>query len=246
MTLPAFLTLTAFFAAVLSGMTGLGGGTLLIAVFYAVGLAPGVAVPLHAGVQLVSNASRTIAYLPHVDWRGTGLFMLTAIPAPFLALPLVAAFPVDGLRLFMAGFILLALWPGWLARLKLQGTAGLLLSGLVAGGVGMVTGATGLLIAPFFLRDGWSKETVIATMAVCQSAAYLVKIFAFALHGESLLTHWQWLLPMVIAVIIGTLVGRRLVNVFDEAGFRRVFRLLLAVLALKLAWDGASGMLVAA
>jgi uncharacterized membrane protein YfcA len=246
LTLPGLLTLAAFFAAVLSGMTGLGGGTLLIAVLYAAGLAPGVAVPLHAGVQLVSNASRTFAYLGHVDWRGCLLFMVTALPAPFLALPLVAGFDADALRLFMAGFIVLAMWPGWLAKLRLQGRAGLLLSGFIAGGVGMVTGATGLLIAPFFLREQWSKETVIATMAVCQSLAYLVKIAAFWVHGDSLLAHTPLLLPMALAVIVGTLVGRRLVNVFDEQGFRRVFRLILALLAIKLAWDGLRGMLMSA
>ena len=47
---------------------------------------------------------------------------------------------------------------------------------------------------------------------------------------------------MAIAVVIGTLIGRKLVNVFSEDNFRIVFRTLLAMLALKLAWDGLHGL----
>ena len=238
-----FLTLVALFAAILSGMTGLGGGTLLIAVLYAVGLAPTVAVPLHAGVQLVSNASRTLAYLRHVDWRAIGLFMLGAGPAPFLMAPIVAGANADILRLVMAVFIVVAMWPAWLKRMRLQGSLGLVVAGTIAGGVGMVVGATGLLIAPFFLRDHWSKETVIATMALCQSAAYIVKIVAFASFGFGLFGHTEYLIPMAIAVVIGTLIGRQLVGLFSEQSFRIVFRTMLAMLAIKLAWDGIHGLL---
>ena len=53
----AGLTLAAFVTAAISGMTGLGGGTILVVILYAAGLAPTVAVPVHASVQLVSNGA---------------------------------------------------------------------------------------------------------------------------------------------------------------------------------------------
>lgn len=237
------LTLVALFAAIMSGMTGLGGGTLLIAVLYAVGLAPTVAVPLHAGVQLVSNASRTLAYLGHVNWRAMGLFMLGAGPAPFLVTPFITGINADVLRLGMALFVLMAIWPDWLKRFRLQDNGGLIIAGTISGGLGMLVGATGLLTAPFFLRDNWSKETIIATMAVCQSAAYVVKITAFSTLGFSLCAHAKFLIPMAIAAVIGTFIGRRLVNVFSEQTFRIIFRGMLMALAAKLAWSGAHGLL---
>ena len=43
-------------------------------------------------------------------------------------------------------------------------------------------------------------------------------------------------------VISGTIAGRRLHDVFSEAGFRRFFNGLLAVLAGKLLWDGLRGL----
>jgi len=236
------LTLAALVAATLSGMTGLGGGTLLIAVLYAFGLAPAVAVPIHAGVQLTANASRTLAYLAHVDWRGLGLFLIGALPAPFVVAPFATGADPAWVRLGMALFILMALWPDWLTRIRLQGNAGMVVAGAIAGGVGMITGATGLLIAAFFLRAQWSKETVIATMAVCQSLAYLVKIVAFSSFGYGLGDYGHLLLPMAVAAVIGTLLGRRLVGVFDERSSRIAFRLILAALALRLAYDGVAGL----
>lgn len=236
------LTAAAFGAAILSGMTGLGGGTLLIAALYAAGLAPTVAVPLHAGVQLLSNGTRTLAYLGHVDWRGLGLFLVGAVPAPFLVAPLVVRADADVLRLVMAAFVLSALVPGWVRWIRLQGPLGLVVAGTVAGGVGMVVGATGLLVAPFFLREDWSKETVIATLAVCQALAHSLKIVAFAAQGHSIGGELALLVPMGLAVIAGTLVGRRLVGVFDERRFRWAFRGILLLLALRLAYDGATGL----
>lgn len=237
------LTLVALVAATLSGMTGLGGGTVLIAALYAFGFAPTVAVPLHAGVQLVSNGTRTLAYLPHVDWRGLGLFLLGGATTPFAVAPLVARADPDLVRLAMAAFIAVALYPDWLQRLRLHGPAGLVVAGVLAGGLGMVVGATGLLIAPFFLREQWSKETVIATMAVCQTLLHTTKIVAFSSYGFGLLAHWHLLLPMAAAVVAGTLIGRRLVGVLDERRFRVAVRVILALLALRLAYDGAHGVL---
>lgn len=238
----AVLTFIALATAVLSGMTGLGGGTVLIAALYALGFVPTVAVPLHAGVQLVSNGTRTLAYLPHVDWRGIGLFMIGGAPAPFLVAPLVAQADADAIRLLMAGFIAFALWPGWIQRVRLHGAAGLVVAGVLAGGLGTVVGASGLLIGPFFLREQWTKETVIATLAVCQAAVHLTKILAYSAYGFGVLDYWHLLLPMAAAVVVGTLIGRRLVGVFDERRFRLVFRLILVTLALRLAYDGITGM----
>ncbi len=239
----AALTLAALLTAILSGVAGLGGGTVLIALFFAAGLAPAFAVALHAGVQLVANGSRAVAYAPHIAWAGLGWFLLAAVPAPFLVAPLVVNANPDWIRLILAAFIVMAAWPGWAKNLRLHGALGLVVAGAIAGGAGMLVGATGLLVAPFFLREDWPKERVIATLAVAQTGAHALKLAAFSAHGFSVVAHIDWLLPMALAVIAGSFIGRRLVGLFTEARFRMVFRGILAVLALKLAYDGVSGLL---
>lgn len=240
--LTIILTLAALMAATLSGITGLGGGTILIAVLYAVGLVPAVAVPLHAGVQLVSNASRSVAFLKHVDWWSLRWFLVGALPAPFLVAPLVVEANPDWVRLGMAGFILLALWPKALSFIHIYGRVGMISAGVLASGVGMVVGATGMLIAPFFLQPGWSKQRVIASLAVCQTCAHLLKITAFASYGFNVIEHWEWLIPMCIAVIVGTWIGRHLHGYIEEHHFEVMFRVILALLAAKLTWDASVGL----
>lgn len=236
------LTLIALLAATLSGMAGIGGGTILIAAMYALGLTPVVAVPVHAGVQLVSNGARTLAYWRHVEWRALRDFLIGAAPAPFIVAPLIANANEHWMLILMAAFILFTLWPRWIRLLRLEGRAGMVVAGILTGGLGSLVGATGTLIAPLFLRSDWSKQTTIATLAMCQSIAHLLKIIAFASFGFGILEHWQLLLPMSLAVIVGTLIGSRLHGRLDEDRFVVIFRVILAVLAIKLLFDGVSGL----
>ena len=237
------LVAAALVTATLSGMAGMGGGAILIAVMFAFGMPPALALPLHAGVQLASNASRSIVYGPHVRWGALGLFMLTAVPGPFLIAPLVVDANPDWIRLIMAVFIAMAVWPTWAQRLKIHGRVGLLVAGAIAGVVGPVVGATGILVAPFFLRDDWRKEQIIATMAVAQASGHLLKMAAFSMNGFNVLARLDLLVPMAIAALIGTLIGRRLVGLFSEHSFRYMIRILMLVLSVKLAWDGVAGLL---
>ena len=108
--------------------------------------------------------------------------------------------------------------------------------------LGPVVGATGLLVAPFFLRDDWRKEQIIATLAVAQAGSHLLKIGAFSLSGFNVFARLDLLLPMALAALLGTLVGRRLHGVFSERGFRLAVRAVMIVLALRLAWDGLGGL----
>lgn len=237
----AWLIAAAFATAALSGLAGAGGGTVLIGVLFAAGIPPVLAVPLHAVVQFVSNASRTVAYLPQVRWRGALVFCIGAIPAPFLVAPLLARANPDLIRLIMAAFIIWALLPrlafgqGWSDR-SAMGTAGVL-----SGGVGAVVGATGLLIAPLFLRPGWPPQATIGTLALCQALGHLAKVAAFLVAGVAVYAYPLLLGGMVVGVIAGTALGRWAHGFLPEAQFKVLFRGVLAVLVVKLLWDALQG-----
>ncbi|MEE2780540.1 MAG: sulfite exporter TauE/SafE family protein [Myxococcota bacterium] len=230
----ALLTVAAFATAVISGMTGLGGGTILVVILYAAGLAPSVAVPVHASVQLVSNGARLFFFLKHVRWSALGFFMLTALPAPFLVADSLSRLDPNFARIGMGLFILLVTWTSGLKRWKLQGPGGMMVAGALAGGLGMVVGATGTLIAPFFLRPGWTKETVIGTKALCQASAHVVKLVAFSTVTFAFGDHLDLIGPMALAVVGGAYTGKRAVGALSEDTFRRVFKGLLTGLALWL------------
>lgn len=243
--LTLWLIAAAFATAALSGLAGAGGGTILVGVLFAAGIPPVLAVPLHAVVQFASNASRTVAYLRDVRWRGALVFCMAAVPAPFLVAPLLARADPDLIRLIMAAFILWALLPrvafgqGWSDRTAM-GAAGVL-----SGGVGAVVGATGLLIAPLFLRPGWSPKATIANLAVCQALGHLAKVFAFIAVGVAVYAYPLLLAGMVAGVIAGTALGRWAHGFLPEARFKPLFRGILLALVMKLLWDVGRNMLAA-
>lgn len=238
---PWLIAIAAFFTATLSGVAGLGGGTVLIGIFYALGFAPVVAVPLHAAVQLISNGSRTLAYMKHVQWRAALWFGLGAIPAPFLIAPWVANADQNAIRLLMAALIAVSLLPENKQSVKIPTHLAVLFAGLLNGSLGMFIGATGLVIGRLFLRPEWRKESVIGTLALCQSIGHLAKIGGFATLGLSAIARLDILLPLALATVLGTFSGRWLHNYVSEELFQKVFRLILLILAIKLAYDGVRG-----
>lgn len=239
----AALTLAAFLTAALSGVAGLGGGTILIGLFYAIGLTPVEAVPLFAAVQFVSNFSRTVAYAGHVEWRATGWFLAAAVPATVLLAPRVQSVDVDLVRLVLAGLILASLAPAPERLPPLPAPAAAAIAGLLNGALGLFVGATGLFVGRLFLRPEWHRETIIGTLALTQALGHALRVAAYGLVGYSAFARPQLLLPMCVAVIAGTALGRRLNESLDEHRFAQLFKALLLLLSLKLLWDGARGLL---
>lgn len=237
------LAAVGFLTAVLSGVAGLGGGTVLIAVFYALGLAPSVAVPLHATVQLVSNGTRTAAFLKHVEWRAAGWFLLTAAPTPFLVAPFIAGANVDVILLLLAALILGSLVPTRDGAEPLRPVPAVLLAGFLNGTLGMFVSATGLFVGRLFLRPEWSKETVIATMAMTQTLGHLLRVLGYASVGFAVTTQLDMLVPLLLATVAGTLAGRKLHERLDESRFRALFKGILVVLSVKLVYDGTTGLM---
>lgn len=241
----AAILLVGFLTATLSGVAGLGGGTILIGVFYALGMAPAEAVPLFAAVQFVANGSRTIAYLRHVEWHAAGWFALAAVPSTFLVAPFVEDVNVDVVRLALAGLILASLAPGRADKAALPGRPAFALAGLLNGSLGMFVGATGLFVGRLFFRPEWRKETTIGTLALTQSLGHALRVAAYGFVGFSALTRPLLLGALCIAVIAGTALGKRLNGHVSEAQFAALFKWILIVLSVKLGYDGVRGLAAA-
>lgn len=236
------IVVVGFLTATLSGVAGLGGGTILIGVFYALGMTPAEAVPLFAAVQFIANSSRTFAYLRDVEWHAAGWFLLAAVPSTFLVAPFVADINVDIVRLILAGLILASLAPGRAERAVLPRRTAFTIAGLLNGSIGMFVGATGLVVGRLFFRPEWRKETTIGTLALTQSFGHALRVIAYGVVGFSAFTQPLLLASLGLAVMAGTAFGKRLNGHVSEAQFATLFRWILVVLSFKLAWDGARGL----
>lgn len=230
------LSIAAFLTAALSAMIGMGGGITLLAVMVFF-LPLELLIPLHGCVQLVSNSSRVVSFIKHVHWPIFGKFCLACIPASYVGLMAVGQLDENYTKALIAVFILYAVY----VAPKLKETSAKIfknffIAGTLAGSISMVVGATGPLIAPYFINNSLKKEQIIATKAICQAMVHLLKVILFgAVLNFSITDHWILLSCMSTAVILGTICGKWILeNKVSDKTFRTLYRVVLTLVAVKI------------
>lgn len=234
----AALVLAAGIGATISGVVGMAGGTFLLAMMALIGVSSTTLIPLHAGVQLVSNTTRVIAHRQHIRWRPFVTLALVATPCPLLGLRLAEHLNFETTKMLMGGVILYAAWVPKRSLPNLGEATSFGVAGILGGTLGVVVGAVGPLIAPFFLRADMNKNNIIATKALCQAYLHVLKIIAFGTIGFTFNEQWPTFLPMAGAVIAGTYLGKWLLGRLKENRFRLLYKVILSALAGKLILGG--------
>jgi uncharacterized membrane protein YfcA len=234
----AILAAAAFATSILSAVVGMAGGITLLAVMLLF-LEPLAAIPLHGVIQLVSNSSRAAIQRRHVDLHILLRYSALLIPMGWVGLHLANALPAAAMRVIIGIFVLIATWfPGWLLlgthpEETNPGRRFLVLGGVV-GVLNMTIGATGPLIAPFFLNLGLDRRALVGTKAACQSLGHGVKIALFGLAGFAFAPHLALLVSAGACVVAGTWLGSRILERVSERFFRRLYMGVLTVIALRL------------
>jgi uncharacterized membrane protein YfcA len=257
------LAVAALATSALSGVLGMGGGALLLAVMLTA-LPWAEVIPLHAVVQLASNGTRVLAYLPQVSWPVVVRFAAGLLPGGLLGALLIGELARSPgadpwLKLLVGAWILVMLVipePASSPRDADDGEPSNDDSangnvndnplqvghwwdwpalGFVAGSCALAVGAVGPLIAPLFLRRPMTRQQVVATKAVCQSLLHLVKLPVFVTLWNFDYARSALLLAVLVACVVpGTLIGRRLLaRHVSESLFRRMYRLALLLAGSK-------------
>jgi uncharacterized membrane protein YfcA len=234
----AVLAGAAFASSILSAVVGMAGGITLLSVMLLF-VDPLIAIPLHGVVQLVSNSSRAVIQREHVDRRIVVPYGALLLPMSFLGVAFAQLLPAQLTRTMIGVFVLVATWVPGLVLLgshpeRVEPTRRFLGLGAVIGFLNPTIGATGPLIAPFFLNLGLSRHGLVGTKALCQSLGHVAKIIAFGVAGFAFAS---WLAPLAllcVMVIAGTWVGSRLLDHVSEVWFTRLYRTVLTLIALRL------------
>jgi len=209
------------------------GGVILLSVIALI-VETSYIVPLHAGVQLVSNSTRLILFYKHIKWNIILYFLCGVLPGAFIGIFIFEMLDKDLIKLMMGVFILVITY---LPKRKNQTNLTykiFLPVGFVSGFIGIFFGAIGPFIGPFFLRKDVLKEELVATKAVCQAITHLIKIPLFGLIGINFLNFWQLFLFLSATVIIGTFIGKNVLKKINDNLFRIIFKALLTIIALKI------------
>ncbi len=234
MTTVVVLVLACFVTATISGILGMAGGVTLLGVMTALLPAP-VVVPLHGVVQLASNWTRTWAFRRHVRWPIFFAFMVPAVAGVAMAANIWADLKLTWFRAWVGAFILFFLvWRRYKPKLRHPPLWSYGVLGLAAGLLAIFVGATGPFLAPFFLRDDFHNEEVIATKAVCQTWLHLLKIPAFLALSFDYAPYAPLLVGLAVTVIGGTYFGKHLLSRISKERFVFWFQIVLAILAVYL------------
>ena len=228
------LIVAAVATSALSGTIGMGGGIALIGVMTAL-LEASVVVPLHGIVQLCSNLTRVALLLKRVRWPIFAVYVgplaigVTAARFAYEGVSLPGFRPLIGI--FILLFLITRRIKPSMRNLPMWTFAPL---GLVVGFLTLFVGATGPLIAPFFLRDDMEPEQVVGTKACVQTFTHLLKIPAFLTLDFNYLEHGVTLGVLIASVVVGTLIGRFALARLPKKVFTWIFEGVLAAVAVYL------------
>lgn len=234
------LPLIGFISAILTGIVGMGGGAILIAVLLMF-MAPAQAIPFHGTVQIFGNLTRVYLLHSHICWPIVLRFAAFIAPGAAAGMWVFQGLS-DRTILVLIGLVILATlfsrevrflkgreFPLWLFYPL----------GFVVGFMAVNVGVTAIFTGAFMVRKELSKEAINATMAMFSAMGHLCKIVAFGIVGFDFISLLPLFALMVPAVILGTAVGKYLLGRFSEEVFLRLFKLALGGLALKLVlWEG--------
>lgn len=221
-----------FATSVLSGVIGMAGGMILMAILV-VSLGVVGAMLVHGAVQGTANGSRAWFLRRHIQWRilppylaGTAVALalfawLTIVPDPAVVLILVGVFP------FLARFTTR------LRGLDITRPATSAVCGVVVTGAQLLAGASGPVLDVFYLTTPLDRYQVIATKAITQTIGHVAKLVYYGLIVGAVGAVDAWVYPVAMATAVaGTRVGTRLLDHIDDAGFRTWSgRVILAIAA---------------
>ncbi len=228
------LTIAAVIASGISAVVGMAGGIVLLSImtFF---LDLSVIVPIHGIVQLVSNSTRSLSLYKDIHMK---IFLPSLVGWPLGTLASVYVLKsISNREIFyflIAALIFYTVFkPKKLPALKIPFWSYSILT-FIAGLLNPIIGATGPMLGPFFLRPDLDKQQVVATKAATQTVGHFLKIPAFLYLGFDYLNYWLLTLCMVVAVVIGTRLGVRILRGISEKSFRLIFKTALLIAAVRI------------
>jgi len=239
------LIIAAFLTSSISAVLGMGGGIILLGIMAIIIPEGFMVIALHGVIQLVSNTTRTYVFRNHLRWDIIKKFLFGALIGLFISAGVIMAIisyldlasgnklKVDFLKPLIGIFIL---WYLFLKKSKQEkNTRSFFWAGGISGISSVFIGATGPLIAPFFLSYNLTKENIIANKAACQVISHIGKIPIFIfLFNVNYISEFDILFPLVLAVFLGTNLGKKVLSFIPEKLFRKLFKIALFLIAVKL------------
>ena len=226
------LVLAALLASTLAAVAGFGGAAVLLPAIVAVfGIRE--AVPILTVAQLIGNASRVWFNRAEVNWRVVGWFALGAVPFALLGGFLFAKAPLAVLTRLLGAFLLLiVVWRHLRPKPKSFPVASFAGIGAGASFLSALLGSVGPIMAPFFLAYGLVKGAYIGTEALSTVVMHIVKLIAYRQTAVLTLSGALIGLGLGPVMILGSFLGKRILDRLPEKVFVAIIEGVLMVAGL--------------
>ena len=225
------IIITAFLTSVLSGLVGMAGGAVLMAVLITI-LPVSSAMILHGATQAMANGSRALLLREHLIWRLLPGYGLGAACAVGMATWLVLV-PDPGVVLIAIGiFPWAARWSNRLKGLDITQPMTTVLCGFSVTFAQLIAGAAGPILDVFYINSGLGRQAIVANKALTQTIGHLLRILYYGalISLTSDLPGWIFVASLGVAVL-GTRVGTMLLTRWNDADFTKLSRGIILTVA---------------
>ena len=224
-----------FVASAFNAVFATGGVHIMLATSSSV-LPLAVAIPMQAALNMPSLIARILSFRQHIHWPIFIMFTPAAAVGVFIGARVFIGLDEDVISLALGGLLLGLIWlvP---EGVKLKSPGRFRLVGLLHGFFGTIFGV-GLFLQPAVLRTELSRLQITATLAACLMMVEVLKSGGYAVFGFEFAAYWRHIMFGAVASIIGNYVGQRFGRLVSEELFRLVFKILVTLVALRLALRG--------
>jgi uncharacterized protein len=229
----AILIVTSFASSLITAAVGIGGGGILLAVMATL-IPPAALIPTHGAIQIGSNLGRAVMTLRHIFWPALPAFAVGSVIGVSAGGMIVVTLPPAWVQIGVGSFVIwsvLAKPPESLRKWPLA-------VGVFSSFLTMFFGATGLFVATFTKAQKLARHAHVATHAALMTVQHGLKTLVFAILGFAFGQWLGFILAMTLAGLVGTLLGKSLLNRIDERRFRLALDTVLIVLSLRLIYAG--------
>lgn len=194
-----------------------------------------IIVPLHGIVQLFSNGFRVFVLRRSVHLHTMKFFIGGAAVGGVIGYFLIKEIESSTWFLIVVCILLLYIVfkPKRMPDIKLN-ALGFFLLGAFTAAVGPLIGTVGPFLAPFFVRDDFAKETIVATKGAAQATVHVIKIPIFLSLQFAYHDYIPHMLGMIVAAYIGTEIGVRMLYRIDQQRFMVAVKITMLLIAIRL------------
>lgn len=233
-----FILLTTLVTAFISGIFGMAGGLILMAVLTAL-VSVAMAMVIHGTLQMVANGYRAFLLRDAMVWPVVRAYLVGAALG-ILGLSLVRWVPDRQVVYALLGLTGLLVWiPRHLLDLDIQKPGQAMLAGGLVQGLNTLAGVAGPLLDLFFVRTDMTRQQIVATKALTQTVSHLIKVGFWGLPLIQL-AGWAavppvWLFALAIPLSLsGTWLGGQVLDRLSDHSFRRWMKGLITLISLVL------------